>query len=568
MKKLAFIPLAIIIVIMMVVTGCGGGTSSTAATTTTGSTTAGPTTTAAQPTTTAPGSTTAAAPTSTTAAAPTSTTPAAGGPVFGGVLRIIVPTFPTCLGYPPEFSPADSGGAGPVLEGLCAWADDNSGKQVPVLAESWDIDQAAPSLTWHLRKGVKFTDGSDFNADVVKWNYQLGLDNKKITDGDAIKSINIIDPYTVKLELSRFNTEMMTNFGWVMMISPTAFQKNGGKEWARLNPVGTGPFTTSAKDFVRDSSLKFTRNPNYWRKDAQGNQLPYLDGMETHLIPDSMTAAATMEAKQADMWVDVTAVQNILDLTKKGMLRNEGPGMFWSLLPNSHDPKSPTSKLEVRQAIEYAIDRVSLANMIGTGQYEALTQLAPKKMPGYVQGYDPRPYNPDKAKELLKAAGYPNGFSCKLEIISNNQDAAAGIKAYLDAVGINVTIDTADMGRYFGDLFATGYTDDLVFAASGINPDGTDLFVHFGASPLTFRTGNIAKSQAYLDLCAQAEHEINFDKQIALIKQAVKQAGEDAMIIPIYRNVDDVLLQPYVHSDYYHVHGALWTPYDDWMDKH
>jgi peptide/nickel transport system substrate-binding protein len=470
------------------------------------------------------------------------------------------------LGYPPDFAPGDSIAMQPVLERLTQWADDNSGKQVGVLAESWDIDQAAPSLTWHLRKGVKFHDGTDFNADAVKFNYEQALAAKKLTDGDAIKNIVIVDPYTIKLELSRFNTEMITNFGWGQQVSPTAFKEHG-KDWARLNPVGTGPFTVTEKDFVRDTSIKYTKNPNYWRKDAQGNQLPYLDGIETRLITDSMTASATMEAGQADMWTDVSSVQHILSLEKAGLKINWGPGMFWSLLPNSRDTNSPVSKKEVREAIEYAIDRPSLANMIGTGKFEALKQLAPQKMPGYVQGYDPRPYNPAKAKELLAAAGYPNGFPVKLLITSSAQQAAAGIKGYLDAVGIKVTIDTADMGRYFGELFATGFTDELAFAASGINPDGTDLFVHFGANPLTFKTGNVVKSQTYLDLCFKAEHEIDFDKQILLIRDAVKQAGEDAMIIPIYRSVANAVMQTNVHSDYFMVHGALWTPYDDWIEK-
>jgi ABC-type transport system substrate-binding protein len=195
-------------------------------------------------------------------------------------------------------------------------------------------------------------------------------------------------------------------------------------------------------------------------------------------------------------------------------------------------------------------------------------QIAPSKMPGYVQGYNPRPYNPDKAKQLLAAAGYPSGFKTKIMATATGTDAVAGIKAYLDKVGIQVEVDIADMGRYFGELFGAGYKDDLVWAASGINPDGTDLYIHYGPTPMTFKSPNILKSQAYLDLCNQALHTYDKAAEIALIQKAVKQAGEDAMITPIYRSVANAEYQPYVHTDWFNIHGIIWTSQDDWMDKH
>ena len=124
------------------------------------------------------------------------------------------------------------------------------------------------------------------------------------------------------------------------------------------------------------------------------------------------------------------------------------------------------------------------------------------------------------------------------------------------------------MGRFSTEVYGTGYSSDLVFAVSGINADGSELFFHFGSTPSTFRTGNIAKTQAYLDLCNKGLVTLDPTQQTAIVKQAVKQAGEDAMVIPIYRAVDDAVLQPYLHSDYYLCHGTIWTTWDDWMEKH
>lgn len=487
----------------------------------------------------------------------------------GGVLKFIRGTFPSNLGYRPEFWPVDTIYALPVIERLAEWGD-TKGTPTPVLAESWEGDPQNKTITWHLRKGVKFHDGTDFNAEACRWNFQLQIDHGGLPQSGLVKSMEVVDEYTLKMYLSDYNRMLIQgeDYSWAMMISPTAFEQAGGgdfeksKEWARTHSVGTGPFKVS--EFQRDTIIKYVKNENYWRKG-----MPYLDGMEVRYIPDPVTSQAIMEAGEADAWADVGYVKGILELEKKGFKINWGPGMFWSLLPNSSDPNSPFAKKEVREAIEYALDRPAIAKAIGFGTYEPLHQIASSTWPGYVPGYDPRPYNPDKAKELLAAAGYPNGLDIKILCLNDptSMDSVTMMKSYLDAVGIRVTPDPADMGRYFGSVFALGWSD-LVFAASGINPSTTDLFIHFGPNPMTFVTGNIKKSPEYLALCDRALHTYDDDEYIELVKQIVKQAGEDAMIIPIFRSSQAMVMAPYVHSDYIIIHGVIWTAYDDWMEAH
>jgi peptide/nickel transport system substrate-binding protein len=549
MKKLVLISCVLILAGILIFSGCGGSTTTTTATTTTPPTTR-------TTTTSGPG------PTGTTTT--TTTTPAAGQPQYGGILKIIRGTFPKTIGYPPEFAPADSIFALPTLERLCEW--DMQGNEIPVLATSWEGDPVAKTITWHLRRGVLFTDGTPFNADAVKFNYQLRIDTGTFTDGQYVDSIEVADDYTIVMHLNDYNRHMFSTYGWAQQISPTAFEKFGGgdieksKEWARSNSVGTGPFIVSK--FERDNVIEYTKNPNYWREG-----MPYLDGMEIRFIPDSMTASALMEAGQADVWSDVAAVQSMLDLKKKGFDVNTALGFFWSILPDSSDPDSPFADKRVREALEYALDRPTIAGMLGYGQYEPLAQMAVKDWPGYVPGYNPRPYDPEKARQLLKDAGFPTGIKTTLLVTSTGVDAASAIQGYLAEVGIEVKVDIADMGRYFGQVFGTGWSG-LVFAASGINPDTTDLFVHFGPNPWTFRTGTIAKSQEFLDICNQAVHTYDDAAYIDLIKQAVVQGGEDAMIIPVYKAAQFQVQQPYVHSDYITLHTVIWTSYDDWMEAH
>ncbi len=483
-----------------------------------------------------------------------------GSPQHGGTLRRIVTAFPKVLGYPEEFAPIDAGFASVALERLVIW--DEKGNLIPVLAESWEEDPNNRTITWHLRKGVRFTDGTEWNAEALKWNYESRIRAGRLIDHQSVESLEVIDSHTLKMHLSDYHRMMPHQFGWTVMISPTAFEKAGGgdieksKEWARLHPVGTGPF--KIVDFQRDVVLRSERNENYWRKG-----MPYYDGIEYRLIPDLMIASAMIQANEADMLTN-SDVRTAIDLERLGFKVNWGTGMLIALLPNSFDPNSPFSDKRVRAAVEYAIDRPALAKMIGYGKYEPITQLAGSDFLGYVPDFDPRPFNPNKAKQLLAEAGYPKGFQTKILTAELNRDLAAALKAYLGDVGIEVDLDIADTARYTAATFSEGW-EGLAIGGSGINPDATDIFVHFGADPMTYRTDNIAKSKAYLDLCDEALHTYDDAEYRKLLRRIVRQASEDAMVVPLYITVLAAVMQHYVHSDIYKIHQIIWKSYEDWM---
>jgi peptide/nickel transport system substrate-binding protein len=542
MKKFLVIPAALILVCVLVLSGCGGEEETTT-----------PAQTSPTPTQTSP------------TATETTTPPTTTGPEYGGTLRCVSGAIPNNLGYPPEKAPSDNYLMLPVLERLAEW--DVDGNMIPVLAESWETDADAMTITWYLKEGIKFTDGSDWNAEALRWNFQLGIDNSTLTDGQYVESLEVVDEHTLTMHLTSFSWMMIENYGLIQSISPTAFESSGATdeeriEWARVNAVGTGPFTVS--EWMRDDHITFVKNPDYWQEG-----LPYLDAIEIRYIPDTMVAEATMEAGEADLWMAVSTVQNIIDLQELGFKINWGPGMFVTLLPDSNNPDSPLSIKEVREAIEYGIDRPAIAGMLGQGLYEPLCQMASSTWPGYVEGYDPRPYNPDMAMQKLDEAGLSAGVTFKILATSTGTDAVAAIQSYLGEVGITIEPDIADLGRYFGAVFGTGWTD-LVFTSSGINPSTTDLFIHYGPSPMTFRTGNIYKSPEYLALCAEALDPMYTSVLEALpkIKDAIMQAGEDAMIVPLWRTAEACIMQTYVHTEYPKIHGIMWSPEDDWMEAH
>ncbi len=180
-------------------------------------------------------------------------TPAGPGPqaVRGGVLRAIRNPFPKVLGYPPEQNPTDTIFALLYGERLSEW--DENGNLIPVLAVSWEADPKNKTITYHLRKGVKFHDGTPFNAEACRWNLQLGKETGRLTDGQFVKSIDVLDEYTVRITCTEYSSVSLLNYGWLQQYSPTAFNKYG-KEYLRTHAVGTGPF--KLVDFQRDASIK------------------------------------------------------------------------------------------------------------------------------------------------------------------------------------------------------------------------------------------------------------------------------------------------------------------------
>jgi peptide/nickel transport system substrate-binding protein len=476
--------------------------------------------------------------------------------------------------------PGDRSAIFPAAEALVDTTSDRGGFTTgvePVLAQSVDVDIPNLTITFHIRQGVKFSDGSDLTAEVARWNLQQVIDAGAMPYMDYYKDMKVTDTYTLVIDMKMYNNQMMATWGWwTAMYSKAAWDKASGgdlakgKEWARTNIVGTGPFTL--KEFKRDVSMTWVKNPNYWRKDK-----PYLDEMDVKYVPDAVTARAAFEAGDADVWA--APAKDATELVAKGYIEQKGwPMLPWGIWPNTANPGSKMNNKNLREAVEYAIDKYQIATVIGHGLFVGLQSLPP---PGEWASNPNagRAYDPVKAQDLMKAAGYSQSNPCRVKLLTTNAfgpdpiDACTMVKQYLDGVGFDVTIDVADAGRYFGTAYGKtntppADTDMLWYFAGGEDTNYLQTYIRwFSNEPFTW-ISFLGRTAEQMALDKQAMATIDVKDQITLCGTVMKYMTDNALIIPVYGSVAYVIQQPWVHSTQYSQGFVRWQTEEVWMGKH
>jgi len=491
-------------------------------------------------------------------------TAAAKAPRRGGVLREIIAAGPRVLGYTPEMGPGDSAAAMPAVERLMEYNEDK--ELVPFLCESVNVAKDLKSITFKLRKGIKFHDESEMNADAVAWNFQLSKDTKRLQFDDRLTKIEVVDNHTVKLDISRYSNQLIYAWGWTPILSKQAFEKAGGgnieksKEWARVNVVGTGPFKLA--EYKRDNYIRWARNESYWQPGK-----PYLDGIYVRYIPDPVTASALMQTKDADMWYGAP-VQDVASLEKKGF-SVIAFGLPRLLYLNTKDAASAMQNQKVREAVEYALDKPAIARALGFGHFTPIYSVSPPGEWGYDPAYQGRLYNPARAKQLLAEAGYPKGVKVKLltQTTPPYPDEAQAVKRYLDEVGIFVDTDLAEPGRFFQSIFRNGWADIALYVG-GRSANGLVNFQRqFGPEPLS----NFESFRRPPELIALSEKALaltNPNEQKEATRQLVRMMADKALVIPLYLAPVSVVHQPWAHVTW--LKSQMVTRYtaDEWLDGH
>ncbi|MGN6579433.1 MAG: glutathione ABC transporter substrate-binding protein GsiB [Bordetella sp.] len=311
-------------------------------------------------------------------------------------------------------------------------------KIVPVLAESYTVSPDGLVYTFKLRQGVKFQDGTDFNADAVKANIDRVLDqNNHLTryaQFNRIAKVEAVDPYTVRFTLKEPFAPFLNSLAHpsAAMISPTALKK-WGKDIA-LHPVGTGPFTFV--EWKHADDIKGAKFGGYWHKGY-----PKVDAVTWKPVPENSTRAAMLQTGETDFAYPLPYEQ-AASLSKSDKLNVITRNSIIERYISMNVQHKPFDNVKVRQAVAYAINRQALAKVAFSGYAIPAEGIVPQGV-AYAYKMQPWPYDPKKAKELLKEAGYPNGFEATLWGAYNDTTtlkALQFLQQQLAQVGIKVKV--------------------------------------------------------------------------------------------------------------------------------
>jgi peptide/nickel transport system substrate-binding protein len=481
-------------------------------------------------------------------------------PKYGGVLKIISVGNPVNLGIPSEpNSPLDIFYSNPAVEALLGL--DEKGNVIPWLATGWTIAKDGKSITFTLRKGVKFHDGTDFNAEAVKCVLDMFRNGRK-ADLKIISSIDIIDNYTVRLNLLEFENSILPNLTTTpgLIVAPNAI-KSHDKAWAMLNPVGTGPFRMVSHE--RDSRLKYERFSEYWQKGK-----PYLDGVEFIFTADPFTAIMSLKAGEAQV-INRLDTKDALELKATGKyIIDKAPAAVTGFAPDGGNPKSPFADIRVRRAVEHAINKEEISRGLFRGMFAPANQTASPGIASYnpsVKGY---PYNPKKAKELLVQAGYPNGFKTKIIYRTRDpQDFLVTIQRYLKDIGIEAELE-AVAPTYYSQITNTGWDNALVLWSLGCGI-GTEPGQHFRRNFMGELYKSIVRPDKFNAAVIKAATERDVKKRNALYKEITKMITDDyATVCPVYVADNIAARTPQVHGARISNPWLVrWSPEDAWLSE-
>ncbi|MCX7911345.1 MAG: ABC transporter substrate-binding protein, partial [Dehalococcoidales bacterium] len=434
------------------------------------------------------------------------------------------------------------------------------GKFTGRLATEWNVAPDGKSVTFKLRRGVKFHDGSDFNAKAVKFNFDALIPTGKSSFVDW-ESVEVIDDYTVKVNLKKWTNYSLSSFsyeGGAFIVSPTAYEKNG-VEWMRQNMVGTGPFKQVG--YERDVQVVYEKFADYWNKGR-----PYVDKIIYKCVADPMTQEAALKNKELDGMAS-GADKRLADLVASGLKAVTGVLGVGAYFPDSAHPDSPLANLKVREALEYAIDKEAIAKALSYGFWGPAYQYAPSSSTAYDPSLPKRTYNPEKAKQLLAEAGFPNGVEFNF-LVTNDEPAksvAVAVQANWLEIGVKANIQILESAK-FEEYARTGWNNGLLYAA----PPGPSNWVRTITGVLDPTGANyisVARSQEYIDLFNAAA--TSMQKDTAKERAVVKYIYDNVMCIPVWEVVRAWVVQPYVKDGGFlsHAGAFYWNADTIWLDK-
>ena len=457
------------------------------------------------------------------------------------------------------------------FDGLVRFEGDTH-KIGPALATSWEVSQDGLTWTFKLRKGVKFHDGTPFNADAVVFSFERQRDPKHPYYGKyfsrwgakfgSIKQTKKVDDHTVQLILSEPSPTLLVNLAFYIgyIVSPTAVKKD--KEGFRKNPVGTGYF--KFVKWVKDDYIEYVANKDYW------DGPPKMDRLIVKVIPDNEVRLLALKKGEIHFAYGIPyphfeGIQKAPDLK---LYSTTTLGISWVAM---NCAEKPFDNLKVRQAIQYAIDRDRIFKNVFYGLGSQAKECIPPNWWGYNPKIPKPAYDPAKAKKLLAEAGFPNGFKTDLISWTNPRpynpspgDTAALIKSDLQKIGVDVEIKMMRWNSFRNARGKGGYGMTMAGWISGtLDPDGI-IYPLFHSSfirkidSINWAFWRNAKADKLLEE-ARAIYDQN--KRDKLYQEVATLIDNDAPALFFAHPVAAIVARSNVQNIF--IHDSHWVPLHD-----
>jgi len=484
----------------------------------------------------------------------------------GGRLHLVGPMNIANIGDPSQNSnPTDATYTMVACEPLLRY--DASGNLLPWLARKYEIATDGSSITFYLREGIKFQDDTPFNAEAVKYNIDIQIKTPVWPDMKPVESCEVIDEYTVKLnfkdgKLNWPTIKALAGAFSCLMYSPTYLAENS-PEYKRTHVVGTGPFKLA--EFKRDEYVKFDRFDGYWRGK------PYLDGIDYKIIPDQNTQLMAFRSGEIDTLAVNPKDREVLEADGFDVVQMLAIFVNpLALIPSSNYPDSPLADIRVRRACEHAIDKEGLLNTLGYGLGKVCNQLFIEEDPCYnpdVVGY---PYDPAKARQLLKEAGYEDGLKLKFyQVDFLPMDFPLAIQDMWSEVGIETEIlrlSILQINDMVSGPTAKGWEGWFYsYAMSGPGIDPAQALMYGPVSDNLFWISNWEPPEL-IALAKQGAAEVDVEKRINIYQEISKKMVDDyAQWLFLYYALGLTSVSPRVHDTGY-MEGSQFAYAFAWVD--
>ncbi len=396
----------------------------------------------------------------------------------------------------------------------------------PALAESWEF-KSDTEIIFYIRKGVKFHNGDELKASDVKFSIDRMVASPSVKSYfDKITEVTVIDDYTVSVKTSEPYAPLMFNLAgtYGSIVSEKAITEAGDKY--NENPIGTGPM--KFKEWAANDHVTVVRNDDYWRG------TPKATSITIRVIPEDSSRTIALQAGDVD-FLQATPAVDVARIMEDDSLKTETYLSQSAQYIGFNCKKAPFDNVKVRQALNYAVDRQTIVDVVLEGKGQVISTVLAPDMPGANNEIDYYPYDVEKAKSLLAEAGYPDGFTASIMVYGDaNNKIGQLVQSDFAKIGVELNVELTEFGAML-EYLNLGEHDmyTLSYGAAG-NPDSTFSNVYHGSSSSASGNRSYYSNPEVDKLIDEARVTMEWEDREPIYQKVQELIMQDAPIIPLY----------------------------------